>query len=66
MIEDLPSHHPDWKRVQEAVKTLSEHFDSCHIFAIKHETAGEASDGTAGDLAFSAGAGSYYARGVHS
>jgi hypothetical protein len=62
VIQDIPSDNPDWKRVEEAVKTLSEFFDAVHLFAIRHETAGEASDGESGDLAFSKGAGSYYAR----
>lgn len=62
MISDIPSDHPDWKRIEEAVKTLSEFFDCVQVFAVKHETSGEASDGESGDLSFSKGAGSYYAR----
>jgi hypothetical protein len=41
---------------------IEEHFDACHIFATKHETEAEATDGTAGVLAFSLGRGNYYAR----
>lgn len=52
----------DEKRIQDALETLSEFFDAVHVFAIRHETEGEASDGTAGDVALSLGRGSYYAR----
>lgn len=52
----------DEKRIQDALDVLSEHFDAVHVFAIRHETASEGADGTAGDVALSFGRGSYYAR----
>lgn len=61
-MSEVPSDHPDWKRLEDALETLSEFFTAVHIFAVKTETADEGGDGVAGDLAFSSGRGSYYQR----
>jgi hypothetical protein len=47
----------DLSRVQDALNTLSEHFDSVHIFATRHEP--EIEDGT---VSVNRGVGNWFAR----
>jgi hypothetical protein len=61
-VSELPEEHPDWKRIDEALDTLAEHFDSVHLFCTKYESASEGDDGESGTIAMSAGRGNIYAR----
>lgn len=61
-MSEISADHPDWKRLEEAVDALQEHFEAVHVFATRHETETEASDGESGALAFCLGRGNYYAR----
>ena len=56
-MADHPDKDKEMARLDAALQTLSEHFDTCHIFCTRHES-GEL-DGT---LHLSKGTGNWYAR----
>lgn len=56
MSEEKRQEQDDRKRIDDALKTLSEHFDSVHIFVTRHEGSLD------GSIAANVSSGNYYAR----